>query len=235
MTAVDIGSYVRQLRHDGHTGAVEFGVPRMHYESQDTWSATVTSCLDWRAEIHLSPLDARGNAPNVIAGYVDFLVLRLGEQPVADVLHLYGPVAAAFAELFDDAWLADGLDEDDEFTGGMPIGTVLLILHAELDAALQHHDRLRPWAVAEVAYAMLPTTTGVVAMHTLPAISPKERHRGLFAADRVDPHWPQVGCTCIPGRPRFAGRATAYRYLEDARAALSVIRQETFRVSVDLD
>lgn len=177
MTAVDIGSYIRQLRHDGHTGAVEFGVPRMHFESQDTWSATVTCCLDWRAQIQLSPLDARGNAPDVIAGYVDFLVLRLGEESIADVLDLYGPLAAGFADLFDDAWLADGLDEDDDFTGGMPILSVLLILHAELNAVLKHHDQLRPWAVSEVVHTMLPTTAGVVAMHTVPTISPPAASR----------------------------------------------------------
>ncbi len=229
MTAVDIGDYIRGLQHDGCATTVEFTAPRMHYESLDTWSATVTCGLDWRAEIHLSPLDARGPAPDVIAGYVDFLVLRLGEQPVAEVLDLYGPVAADFAELFDGAWLVDRLGEDDDFTGGVPIGTVLLVLDAVVDAAFQHHDRLRPWSVAEVAHTMLPTTAGVVAMHTIPAPSPKERHRGLVAADRVDPHWPQVGCVCIPGLPRYAGCATAYRYLEDARAELSVIRQDTFR------
>lgn len=228
MTAVDIDNYIRQLGRKGHAGTVEFGVPRMHYESVDTWSATVTSCLDWRAELRLSPLDARGNPPDVIAGYVDFLVLRLGEQPIADMLDLYGPAAAAFADLFDDAWLAEGLDENDDFTGGMPISTVLLVLRAELNADIGHHDQLRPWAVSEVAHTMLPTTSGVVAMHTLPTISPKKRHRGLFDADRLDPHWPQVGCICIPGLPRYAGRATAYRHLDDARAALSVIRGETF-------
>lgn len=235
MTRVDIGSYIRQLGRQGHAGAVEFGVPRMHYKSLDTWSATVTCCLDWRAELYLAPLDARGNTPDVIAGYVDFLVLRLGEQPISDVLDLYGPLAAAFADLFDDAWLADGLDEDDDFTGGMPISTVLLILHAELNAAIGQYDQLRPWAVAEVAHTMLPTTAGVVAMHTVPTISPRERRRGLFDAERLDPHWPQVGCICIPGLPRYAGRATAFRHLDDARAALSVIREETFRVPANLD
>jgi hypothetical protein len=42
---------------------VEFGVPRMHYESQDSWSATVSCCRDWRAYIELSALDAHGQAP----------------------------------------------------------------------------------------------------------------------------------------------------------------------------
>lgn len=174
----------------------------------------MTCCLDWRAQIQLSPLDARGNTPDVIAGYVDFLVLRLGEQPIADVLDLYGPAAAGFADLFDDAWLADGLDEDDDFTGGMPIFSVLLILHAELNAVLKHHDQLRPWAASEVVHTMLPTTAGVVAMHTVPTISPRQQPRALVAADRLDPHWPQVGCICIPGHPRYAGRATAFRHLD---------------------
>lgn len=66
-------------------------------------------------------------------------------------------------------------------------------------------------------------------MHTLPAFAPKERHRGLFDANRVDPHWPQIGCVCVLGLPRYTGRATAYRYLVDARSALTSVRQETFR------
>ena len=161
---------------------VDFGVPRMHYESQDTWS-TVSSCPDWRAEIHLSSLDAHGQAPSVVAGFVDFLVLRLGEDPVAEVLDLYGDKAAVFSELFAGAWLAPDLDESDSFAGGMPIGTVLLILDAQLARPVLPYGRLRPWAVSEVAHTMLPTTAGIVAMQTIPSSPGNVPRRRLVSAE----------------------------------------------------
>ncbi|QFS94636.1 hypothetical protein FIV07_28075 (plasmid) [Mycobacterium sp. THAF192] len=92
-------------------------------------SATVKSCLDWRAEIRLSPLDAHGHAPDVIVGWVDFLVLQLGREPVGEVLGLYGEQAARFEGLFDGPWLEPELDESDGFTAGMPIGAVLVVAH----------------------------------------------------------------------------------------------------------
>lgn len=85
-------------------GVAEIGAARMHYESLDSWTATVTSCRDWRAEILMCALDASGDAPDIAVGFVDFLIVRLGEEPVADVLNLYGAQAAAFAELFDGEW-----------------------------------------------------------------------------------------------------------------------------------
>jgi hypothetical protein len=63
MKTVDVSTFFRDrseyLANDrGDAMTVEFGAARVHYESQDAWSGTVTCCLDWRAEIHLSALDA---------------------------------------------------------------------------------------------------------------------------------------------------------------------------------
>ncbi|BBZ07688.1 hypothetical protein MDOR_18570 [Mycolicibacterium doricum] len=125
MRAVDVRTFLRDrgahLAGDqGGEAAIEFATPRVHYESQDTWSGTVMCCLDWRAEIRLTALDASGQAPDVVAGFVDFLVLQLGNQPVADALELYGPDAAAFAELFEDAWMASDIDERTTSLPGCP-------------------------------------------------------------------------------------------------------------------
>ncbi|MDT5318998.1 MAG: hypothetical protein QOD88_1520 [Mycobacterium sp.] len=89
MAAVDLATFMRD-RADHLSGrkisanGVEFGVPRMHYESQDSWSATVSRCRDWRAHIELSALDAHGQAPDVVVGRVDFLIVRTGLEPVSE-------------------------------------------------------------------------------------------------------------------------------------------------------
>jgi len=236
MNAVDVHTFIRDRREylpsNRDDEAIEFAAPRVHYESQDTWSGTVSCCLDWRAEIRLSALDASGRAPDVVAGFVDFLVLQLGNQPVAEALELYGVHAEAFAELFEDAWMASDIDEADDFAAGMPISAVLLVLHAEVDPAFAHYGQLRPWAVSQVVNTMLPTTAGVVAMNAFPSPSPRADARHLVDAEHLDPDWPRVGCMSIPGHPTFFGRATAYTFLDDARAALDAVREQTFRVSV---
>lgn len=150
MDAVDLSTFLRQRRqHLTHVPAtndtVEIGAARMHYESQDSWTGTVSCCRDWRVQIRMSAIDARADAPDIVVGTVDFLILRLGLEPVADALELFGEQAAAFTELFDDEWLAPDIDEHDDFTAGMPIGTALLILDATVDDRLPAD--LRPWAV----------------------------------------------------------------------------------------
>jgi hypothetical protein len=211
---------------------IDFGVPRVHYESQDSWTSTVSCCLDWRADIHLSALDAHGQTPDVVAGHVDFLILRTGLEPISEVLDLYGERAAAFGELFDQQWVAPDLDENEEFTAGTPIGTVLLVLDARLDPAVPDAV-LRPWAVAEVIKTMLPTTAGLVAMTTHSATGSGGRSRRLVSADRMDRDWARIGCRAIPGHPGFYGQSTAYVHLDQARTALAHVRDHVIGVPVD--
>jgi hypothetical protein len=227
--AVDLAAFMHEratyLTVSGGVG-VDLGVPRVHFESLDTSSA-VSWCRDWRAEVRMSALDGHREAPEVVVGSVEFLLLRLSEEhPVADVLALFGPRAVAFAELFDGPWLEPGLDESDEFTDGMPITSVLLILEAAIDDLLPQ-TYLRAWAVAEVAYTMLPGTAGVLAMQALSGGAPTP---ALMSADRIDEDWPRIGCASIPGHPRFFGRATLYTYLDDARAALDGVAERVVTV-----
>lgn len=236
-SAMDMSSFLR-ARADHFPpsidarGFLEFGAPRMHYESRDSWSGTVSCCLDWRAELSLSALDAAAGAPDVVVGSVDFLLLRLGYEPAAQVLALYGDQAEAFSELFDGEWLAPDLDENDTLTAGMPISVALLVLDATVDDTVEAGD-LRAWAVSQVAYTMLPTTAGLLAMSSFaPPASEGRPARRLVSTDRVDPDWPRVGCISIPGHPQFFGQATAYTYLDDARASLDICREQTIRVPV---
>lgn len=209
---------------------IELGVPRVHYESVDS-VCTVSSCLDWRADICMSALDARGQAPDVVVGSVEFLVLRLGYEPVGDVLPHFGERAGDFAVLFTDSWLGADLDENDDFTAGMPISVALLVLGARV--AIADPD-LRAWALAEVVHTMLPTSAGVVLM---PA-DPHQRRasattpRALASVAPPDPDWSRIGCSRVPGYPSFFGRSTAYTYLDDARAALAGCRDRTVEVPI---
>ena len=213
---------------------VDLAVPRIHYESQDACS-TVSSCLDWRGEIRMSALDAHGYAPDIAVGAVGFLMVRLGYDPVAEVLALHGERALAFEELFDGEWLVSDLDENEHFTAGMPISTVLLVLQAHVDPLISG-SQLRAWAVAHVIHTMLPTTAGLVAMWAFATRASARRPlRHLVSTDHLDADWPRVGCTRIPGHPHFFGQSTAYRFLDDARIALDTCREQAFRVPVAAD
>jgi hypothetical protein len=214
----------------GPLGGVEFGLPRVHYESQDSWVSTVSCCRDWRARIELSALDGHGHASDVVVGHVDFLIVRTGVQPIAEVLALFGARAAAFGELFAQEWLAADLEENDDFTAGMPIGAVLIVLDARLDPAASDAP-VRPWVVAEVINTMLPTTAGLVAMsaHVEPGVGGHSRR--LVSADQIDRDWERVGCAPIPGRPQLVGRSTAYVHLDAARTALAHVGDHVVHVT----
>ena len=233
MTVTDLTTFFRDRAcHKASTesGKVyEFGAPRMHYESADSWSSFAGS-MEWRAELRLSDVDAPGATPEVVIGTVQFLVLRAGYESPREVLPLYGDRAAAFMELFTDEWLAPELDESDDFTGGMPISAALLVLDATTDDRLPGETLLRAWAVAETVHTMLPTTSGLVVMPALPdAAAPTRR---LLSTDDIDPDWARVGCRSLPGHPRFFGQATAFVYLDEARNALAHVRDSTVRITV---
>lgn len=236
MTAIPLGTFLRDralyIAHPIDSSlTVELAAPHIHYESQDAYS-TVSCCLAWRAEIRMSALDAHGCAPDIAVGAVDFLVLQLGYEPATDVLALYGHRASVFADLFHDTWLVGDLDESEQFTGGMPISVVLLVLDADMDPHMPNTP-LRAWAMAQIAHTMLPTTAGLLAMRAFAApSSPSRPPRRLVSTDHVDPDWPRVECIPIPGHPQFFGQATAYRFLDDARAALETTREQTYRVPV---
>lgn len=74
----------------------------------------------------------------------------------------------------------------------------------------------------------MPTTAGLVLMPAL-AGAEKPRHRLVSTTD-LDHDWSRVGCSPIPGHPRFCGQATAYVYLEEARQVLSIVREGPIRI-----
>lgn len=114
----------------------------IHFESLDT-EVDTSCCLDWRAEIHLEALTARDDAPRVVVGHVDFLVLQLGEEPAAEVLDAYGEPAADFSDLFEGAYLGPALEGSEAFVDAH-INTVLAVLEATVDEVVAGTG-LRAW------------------------------------------------------------------------------------------
>lgn len=68
---------------DDDVETVELSQPSVAYRSLN--ESEFDSCLDWRADVQLfAPYSP--DSWDVVAGHVDFLTLRLGEEPVAEVL-----------------------------------------------------------------------------------------------------------------------------------------------------
>ena len=222
--AVDVADFMRTPKVS-HRGGAELGLPVLHFESLD--ASTVGWCRDWRAEIRMTDLAADASAIPVTVGAVDFVLVQVGEgaRSVADHLAALGPRESRFGELFDGGELEGELDEHTEFCDGMPIFTVLLVVDAIVDD-LMPASRLRPWSVAEVVHTMLPTHSGMVVASALDGAGRPARR--LVSAGRLDPDWPDVGLTGIPGHPGMVGRATLFTYLDDARAELGGIPAEVF-------
>jgi hypothetical protein len=65
--------------------------------------------MTWRAELELTYLDEGHTPDDVLAGYADFLTIRIGEHPVADLLDSLSQDACHFAGLFErycqDLWM----------------------------------------------------------------------------------------------------------------------------------
>ncbi|WP_396932168.1 hypothetical protein [Mycolicibacterium sp.] len=165
MSVIDLDSFLAErstylIDCDARPGAVaEFGSARMYFETTDG-STSLSGCRQWRGCLRMSALDAPAWAPDIEVGVVEFLILRAGYESPAEVLPLFGDRATNFAELFDAQGLDPELDESDDFTGGMPISTALLILDATLDDRIDTKLGLRAWAVTETIHTMLPTTAG---------------------------------------------------------------------------
>ncbi|GAT07740.1 hypothetical protein H7I77_09690 [Mycolicibacterium novocastrense] len=227
MDSISLADFTRDL--DAYTPAtnegdtLEFVAPRLHYASQDS-NRQLSCCLDWRADVQLAVAEAHATAPDISVGYVDFLILQLGQQPAAQVLDEY-PGAARFGQLFDGEWLAPDIDEQGPFAAAGSIDVVLIVVDVCIDSAARGHN-IGAWAVSEVIATMLPTSAGMAVM------SPDVSRSTAETVERVNRYWRLAGLQPIDGHPGFLGQATAFTHLDAARRALADVRDTTFRVPV---
>lgn len=67
-------------------------------------------------------------------------------------------------------------------------------------------------------HTVMPTTANLVLM--LELTGAEAARRRLVSITDLDPDRSRVGCSPVPGHPRFCGQATAYVFLGKARQTL---------------
>jgi hypothetical protein len=231
MHAQQLGDYADTLTTPTPT-PLTFCEPRIHIETRG--HSRFADLTDWRAQLHLTNADDPTIV--VLAGYIDFLVARLGNGSIPAMLAATpgrGEAAsdpAHFAQLFDGQEL-DG-DIEEQFDDALCIHTVLLIQDAFIDPAFRGH-RLGPWTVADVVHRMADVTNGLVAMfpHLCDLVVPTVYDDMDELYDEAYSYW-QRHLNLEPLGDGFLGQATAFTHLENARAALEDARSAFVAIDV---
>ena len=190
--------------------------PTVRYVS--TNDSQFDPCMDWRAELWLGHLDIV-DEPDVLGGYADFLTIRLGEHPIADLLDSLSQDAENFAGLFDGSYVAGSVQ--DQFHE--PFNTVLILLTVFVAKPLRGHD-LGAWLAAEVIARMASVTDTLVLLYPHPAGETPEDVSEIQAIDALNRYWRKAGLVPIDEHPGFLGQSTAYTALPDARCELQHVQ-----------
>jgi hypothetical protein len=206
---------------DRNSGPLSFGLPQLHFESRDQARFPVA---DWRAYLLLSSIDP---PETVIAGYVDFLVVRLGYAPISDTLaqtpgygeHWSDP--SWFARLFDGDEVAASIE--DQFHEVGPFHTAVLMQDGFVDPAFRG-NLLGPWMVHQILQRMVDEVGGFLALYPHPC----ERGIVRLVKDQ-DAFWRKISqywidnLAVVPIGGEFLGQATGLTTLGKAREKLEPI------------
>jgi predicted Zn-dependent protease with MMP-like domain len=201
---------------ESDTNAVALFAPTVRYVS--TNDSQFDPCMDWRAELWLGHLEIV-DEPDVLGGYADFLTVRLGEHPIADVLDSLSQDAENFAGLFDGSNVAESV----QYQFQEPFNTVLILLTVLVAKPLRGHD-LGAWLAAEVIARMASGTDTLVLLYPHPAGEPPEDVSEIHAIDALNRYWRKAGLVPIDEHPGFLGQSTAYTALPDARCELQHVQ-----------
>jgi GNAT superfamily N-acetyltransferase len=182
--------------------------------------------MTWRAELDMAYLDD-GDTPDVLAGYADFLTIRIGEHPITELLDSLSQDAEHFAGLFDDDDVNDAVQE--QFYSAMPFNRILIITMVFVAEPLRGRD-LGAWLVSEVIARMAGATDTLVLLYPFPAVTQTGDASELAAVNALASYWRRVGLVPIDAHPEFVGQSTAYVMLPEARRALTTV--EDVQVSV---
>ena len=189
--------------------------PKVRYTS--TFESQFDAMMTWRAELELSYL-IEGDTPNVLAGHAEFLIIRVGEHPIHDLLDSLSQDAVQFADLFDGDDVADSIQDQFE---DAPFNRILIITAIEVAAPLRGND-LGAWLAAEVIDRMASPTDTLVMLSPQPA-DPETRPTSERGVSTSSNYWRRVGLEPVEDHPQFMCQATAYSHLTRARAALSAV------------
>ncbi|MEX3769384.1 GNAT family N-acetyltransferase [Mycolicibacterium fortuitum] len=189
--------------------------PKVRYTS--TFESQFDMMNTWRAELELSYLDDDGDAPDVLAGYADFLIIRVGEHPIDDLLDSISEDASHFAELFDKDDVAAAVQEQFD---DAPFNRILIITLVTVGPSLRRHG-LGAWLVAELIDRMASPTDTLVLLYPYPVGPQTDKASELAAVNALSSYWQRVGLQPIAAQPQILGQATAYSHLPNARAELN--------------
>lgn len=190
--------------------------PKVRYTS--TFESQFDAMMTWRAELELSYLDD-GDTPDVLAGYADFLIIRVGEHPIGDLLDSLSQDAVHFAELFDHNDVADAVQEQFD---DAPFNRILIITLVTVGTPLRGHD-LGAWLVAELIDRMASPTDTLVLLYPYPVGRETDKASERAAVNALSNYWQRVGLQPLGEQSQFLGQATAYSHLPNARAELSAV------------
>jgi hypothetical protein len=209
------------LTRDG--GPLTFCLPRVHYESRD--QSPHTPIIDWRAQLLLTNID--DPQYTVVGGYIDFLVVRLGYDPIAEMLsdipgygeHWSDPTW--FAQLFRGSEVADHIH--DQFNDIGPFHAVVLFQDGFVDPAFRGH-RLAAWMAAQIAYRMVDDVAGFIALYPHPCARGVVRLIDDPAAfsQSTSAYW-SSHLGVVPIGDGFLGQATGLTALAEAREKLDEV------------
>lgn len=201
--------------------------PRLRYCS--TGESQFDAMMTWRADLELGYLDEDGNegdTPDVVGGYAEFLIINVGQHPIADLLDSLSQDTADFAGLFEGDDVALAVQEQFE---DVPINRVLIVTMVEVAEPLRGNG-LGPWIVTELVERMASPTDTLALMYPAPAEPQPSKAAELAAARSLSGYWQQFGFTPIEHRHEFLGATTAYAHLSRARDAMRALEEVVFPV-----
>lgn len=191
-----------------------------------TGESQFDAMMTWRAELELARLDDDASM-DVLAGYADFLILRIGEHPIADLLDSLSDGGEHLAGLFDDDDVNDALQEQFD---DVPFNRVLIVTMVSVARPVRGHD-LGAWLVAEVIARMAGAIDTLVLLYPYPADIETDGAAARGAAEVLAKYWRRVGLVPIVGHPEVLGQSTGYIALPQARGKLSSVKDVAISVS----
>lgn len=192
--------------------------PKVRYAS--TFDSQFDVMMTWRAELELGYLDGYdddGDMPHVVGGFAEFVIIHVGQHPIADLLDSLSNEAAAFSVLFDGDEVNLALQERFEDS---PFNRVLIVTDVEVAEALRGHQ-LGAWLVAEVIARMASPIDTLVLLSPDPAVAGGGAEFG--GAPALSRYWQRCGLSLIEGHSDFLCASTAYSHVLNARDALRAV------------
>lgn len=184
--------------------------------------------MTWRAELELAYLD--DSDQDVVAGYAEFLTLRVGEDSIPALLDSLSADAAHFAVLFDGDDVNTAVEQ--QFSDAPPFGQILIVTEVLVAAPVRGHD-LGAWLVAEVIARIASSTDTLVLLYPWPAGENLGEARPEVVR-KLARHWRRVGLVELTDFPEFLGQSTAFVALSRAREVLKR-RVDDIEIAVPVD